>query len=45
MCADFGLTVSLERPTGAEGILTLIIHINEADLPSKNEPCKQHKVT
>ena len=39
---EFGLTWKL---LGAAGILTLIIHINRADLPINYEPCKQHKVT
>ena len=43
---EFGSTVCpLERPPGAGGILTLIIHINLADPLSNNEPCKWHQVT
>ena len=38
---EFG---QVDRPPGAEGVLMLIIHINWADPPSNNEPCKQLKV-
>lgn len=43
---EFGLPVRpLNRPPGAEDVLTLMIHINPADLRSNNGSCKWHKVT
>ena len=44
---EFGLPICppLDRPPGPEAVFMWIIHMNWADLPPANEPCKQYKVT